>query len=328
MLVAASMAASPADNPPVQQSNDQTLERSNDQTTKRSNDQTTKRPNDQTIKRSNVVLIGVDGFGARWIPWDEMPNLSALRNEGSFAVARCHRITASAINWKSVFSGLPPEIHGFNKWNSTRPDIAPHPSALDDSGATPDLFAEIRRQWPEARTASLYTWGGLGYCHATNAASVARHFGGSPDAYTGRDAAVFDEGLRLLRHAPDFMLLYQGQVDHAGHGFGWGSPEFTNACRNVDANIGRLVDGLKQTGLWDDTAIVLVADHGGLDKGHGGKEDVRVFDVPLLVSGGAARGLAIREPAMLMDVAPTILSLLGLAPHPAMRGRPAVVPAE
>lgn len=256
-----------------------------------------------------------------------MPNLSALRDEGAFAVARCHRITASAINWKSVFSGLPPEIHGFAKWNSQKPDIEPPPAAATPYGASPDLFAEIRRQWPEARTASLYTWGGLGFCHATNAASVARVFGGSGDAYANRDAAVFDEGLRQLRDAPDFMVLYQGQVDHAGHATGWGSPEYTNACLNVDANIGRFVDGLRQTGLWDETAIVFVADHGGLDKGHGGKEDVRVFEVPFLLSGGAAKGLRLREPVMLMDTAPTILALLGLDVPGAMRGRPAAVPA-
>ena len=284
-------------------------------------------PADAPFRARRVILIGVDGLGARWIPWGGMPNLSALRDEGAFAVARCHRITASAINWKSVFSGLPPEIHGFAKWNSQKPDIEPPPAAATPYGASPDLFAEIRRQWPEARTASLYTWGGLGFCHATNAASVARVFGGSGDAYANRDAAVFDEGLRQLRDAPDFMVLYQGQVDHAGHATGWGSPEYTNACLNVDANIGRFVDGLRQTGLWDKTAIVFVADHGGLDKGHGGKEDVRVFEVPFLLSGGAAKGLRLREPVMLMDTAPTILALLGLDVPGAMRGRPAAVPA-
>ena len=25
----------------------------------------------------HVVLIGVDGFGARWIPWDKMPTMAA-----------------------------------------------------------------------------------------------------------------------------------------------------------------------------------------------------------------------------------------------------------
>lgn len=278
------------------------------------------------VSAARVVMVGVDGLGARWIPWDEMPNLSRLRDEGVFAVARCHRPTASAINWKSVFSGLPPEIHGYNLWNSKAPGIEPPACALGPDGAMPDLFSEIRRQKPEALTISFYTWAGLGFCHATNAASVARQFGGTASEYVARDSAVFDEGLRLLAEQPLFLLLYQGQVDSAGHATGWGSPEYLGACRNVDANIGRLVDALRALGLWEDTAVVFVADHGGLDKGHGGKEDIRVFEVPFLVSGGAARGLRLREPVLLMDVAPTILSLLGLDVPASMRGRTAAVP--
>ncbi|MBR0056010.1 MAG: alkaline phosphatase [Kiritimatiellae bacterium] len=282
----------------------------------------TKRP---PAPAARVVMIGVDGLGARWIPWDAMPNLRALRDEGAYAVARCHRPTSSAINWRSVFTGQPPEIHGYNLWNSQEPGIEPPPSAFGETGAIPDLFSEVRRQRPDAYLASLYTWGGLGFCHATNAASVARYFGGGADAYPQRDSAVFDEGVRqLAARKPLLLLLYQGQVDSRGHQFGWGSEEFTNACVRVDANIGRFVESLRALDLWDDTAIVFVADHGGLDKSHGGKEDIRVFEVPFLLSGGAARGLALREPALLMDAASTILSLLGLEAPSSMRGRSAI----
>ena len=77
-------------------------------------------------------------------------------------------------------------------------------------------------------------------------------------------------------------------------------------------------------GLWDETAIIFVADHGGLDKDHGGVEDIRVFEVPFIVSGGVSKGLRLRDPAMLMDVAPTILALLGLDVPEPMRGRSAL----
>ena len=40
-------------------------------------------------------------------------------------------------------------------------------------------------------------------------------------------------------------------------------------------------------------------------------------------SGGAARGMRLREPAMLMDAAPTVLDLLGLDIPAQMRGRAA-----
>ena len=53
----------------------------------------------------HVVLIGVDGFGARWIPWDKMPNLKALRDGGLYATGRDSYPTSSAINWATAFFG-------------------------------------------------------------------------------------------------------------------------------------------------------------------------------------------------------------------------------
>ncbi len=275
----------------------------------------------------HVVLIGVDGCGARWIPWDAMPNLKALRDEGLYAVGRCHRPTASAINWRSVFGGQPPEVHGFAKWNSAKSDIEPPPSALDADGRMPCIFSELRRQRPEAFTATFFTWDGIGNSHATNAASIVSWHGGKKEEYPERDAAVFEDGVAALDKKPVLMLLYQGQVDEAGHSHGWGSPDFTNACLRVDAGIGKFMNALKASEMWQDTAVIFVADHGGLERRHGGVEDVRVFEIPFIVSGPAAKGLRLREPAMLEDVSPTIAALLGLDAPECWRGRSAAMPA-
>ncbi len=280
----------------------------------------------------HVVVIGVDGCGARWMPWDAMPNTKALRDSGLFTVARCHRITASAINWKSMFSGQPPEVHGFSKWNSSKPEIEPSAYALDAEGRMPCIFSEIRRQRPSARTAAFFTWDGVGNIMNTNAIDTAILYTSGKEAYPAledypaKDALAFDSAIAEFSNAPALMLAYQGQVDSFGHKFGWGSPEFTNACVNVDANIGKLVAALESSPVWQDTAIIFIADHGGLGKRHGGVEDVRVFEVPFIVTGPAAKKYkALREPAMLEDVAPTIAMLLGIEAPPAWRGRAAVV---
>ncbi len=272
----------------------------------------------------HVVIVGVDGCGARWIPWDVMPNLKALRDNGIYTVGRCHRPTASAINWKSVFGGVSPEIHGFTKWNSSKPDIEPPSCVLGADGVMPCIFSEVRRQTPGAYTASLFAWDGVGNCHNTNTVNFVRWYGGNKDEYPVRDAAVFEEGARQLANSPALMLLYQGGVDSAGHTYGWGSPEFTNACVNVDANLGKFMTALKASPMWKDTAVLFVADHGGLGKHHGGVEDIRVLEIPFIVSGPSAEGLRLREPMMLEDVSPTAAALLGLEIPAAWRGRPAV----
>ena len=273
-------------------------------------------PRSSSAPAARVALVGVDGLGSRWIPWDDMPNLRALRDAGLFTVGRCGYPTLSAPNWTSVFTGMPIELHG-TRDNSGAPKVEPWRKEAPSC-----VFSEIRRQSPDAFTVSAYPWKGIGWCHATNAVSETRLFGGTADEYAKRDAAAVDWALSFLPRNPRLALYYQGQVDSAGHRFGWGSPEFTNACRNVDANLGRLVEAHKAAGLWDGTALVLVADHGGHDKTHGDASMV-CFEVPFLVAGPATKGLRLREPVVLADTAPTILALLGLDVPEAMRGRPA-----
>lgn len=124
----------------------------------------------------------------------------------------------------------------------------------------------------------------------------------------GEAVLLMDAALGLGIRVPDELVVIAG---------------FTNACRNVDANIGRIVYAYKAAGLWEGAAVVFVADHGGHDKTHG-DATLECFEVPFLVSGPAARGLHLREPVVLADTAPTILSLLGLGIPDTMRGRPAI----
>ena len=271
----------------------------------------------------HVVLIGVDGFGARWIPWAKMPNLSNLRRDGLYAVARNSYPTSSAINWATIFYGTVVEIHGYRNWNSAKPDVPP-PAAALDGGRLPCIFSEIRRQDPTAYTATHYTWDGIGHCQNTNAASFVQHFPGpGRDAYPPRDKGVIDAGLKQLAHKPKFILFYQGQVDSLAHGYGWGSEQFTNACVRVDENIGRIVEGIKKAGMWDDTVIMLVADHGGEGKKHG-LANLNCFEVPFLVSGPAVKGMRLKEPVLTVDMAPTIADILGYQVPECWRGRTAV----
>ena len=273
-------------------------------------------------KVDHVVLIGVDGMGARWIPWEKMPNLSRLRDEGHYAVGRDSFPTSSGINWATVMFGTVVEIHGYRKWNSQAPDVPAF--EVTEKGIPPCVFHEIKRQDPSAYTVSLYNWDGIGFVHATNEVDFVKYF--PEGSLEERDDAVVDEGLAQLKsHKPKLSFLYQHLPDCYGHKCGWGSPEFTNACAHVDANIGRVVKGLEDSGLRDSTAIIVVADHGGLEKGHG-LANLECFEVPFLVNGPAVnKGHCLREPVLLSDTAHTILDLLGYSIPETWRGRSALV---
>jgi len=87
-------------------------------------------------------------------------------------------------------------------------------------------------------------------------------------------------------------------------------------ARYVDDEIARLVSGLKARGLWKDTLFVLTADHGDefLDHGHrfhGATLYEEMVHVPLVMHVPGIKKRIIDGPVGHMELAPTMLELLG-----------------
>ena len=85
-----------------------------------------------------------------------------------------------------------------------------------------------------------------------------------------------------------------------------------------DAQFGRFIDRLKRHGLYDNTLILFTSDHGEELRDHGRMGHGRtlfeeVIRVPFLIRfpGGAHAGKTVRAPVSLIDVVPTVLSVLG-----------------
>lgn len=99
---------------------------------------------------------------------------------------------------------------------------------------------------------------------------------------------------------------------------------YLGLAAEVDHHIGRIVDWLKDTGRWDDTILVVTADHGEMlgDYGVWGKGTYQeaAFHVPLMirVPGGMPR--RIEGMSESIDVAPTLLDLVGADIPDAMNG--------
>ena len=90
-----------------------------------------------------------------------------------------------------------------------------------------------------------------------------------------------------------------------------------------------LVDGLKAQGLLDSTLIAIVSDHGpGSGRaGMGRIRDASIYEgsahVPLIIAGPQLQGAegVVTLPTGHIDIAPTLLGLLGIDPPPTMKGR-------
>ena len=104
---------------------------------------------------------------------------------------------------------------------------------------------------------------------------------------------------------------------------------YLNTVHFVDAQLGRLFDGLRERGLADDTLVVITGDHGeAFGDPHGAwGHGSRVYDecsrVPMLVWNPRLFPEGGRPPTVggHVDVNPTIADVLGVPASPSWRGR-------
>jgi predicted AlkP superfamily pyrophosphatase or phosphodiesterase len=90
------------------------------------------------------------------------------------------------------------------------------------------------------------------------------------------------------RKDPALIFLYSVHTDHAGHEFGWMSDPYIKAIEAADVAIGALLDKLKAEGLYKDTHFLLITDHGGINKGHGGVS-MNEMQIPWAITGPQSR---------------------------------------
>jgi len=275
----------------------------------------------------HVVMIGIDGWAAeavRRAPEEDLPNIRSLMEHGAWTLSkRSVMPSASAINWASMVNGVPTEMHGFDKWNSTHGTI---PSTSDNGhGIPPTVFTLIREQKPEAVTGCLYDWDGIGAVTDTLAMSWHRML----KTYTG-DNEVLVAPPDYTRIATDFIkenkplffFLYYGSLDEAGHCRGWYGEDYMEWQRTLDAEVGSVIQALKDAGIYDDTVVILSADHGGKDLGHGGFTLLEL-ETPFIVCGkGIRENCEFPLTVMQYDTAAIIADLLGIRIPEDWRGRP------
>ena len=136
-----------------------------------------------------------------------------------------------------------------------------------------------------------------------------RSFCCNVDRIDGSDAEVTDVALKYLKTDPlDFIFLYLGYTDHAGHDYGWMGEEYMAAIRGAFDCIERV-----HAALDEDTTLIVTADHGGHGRNHG--ENVpEDMTIPILCCGRDFAPGSKLQGASILDIAPTITDLLGAAP--------------
>jgi predicted AlkP superfamily pyrophosphatase or phosphodiesterase len=171
--------------------------------------------------------------------------------------------TSSSPNWASMIMGAGPEQHGVtsNDWETNKFEVSP--TTVGPGGIFPTIFGVLRQQRPEAIIACFHDWQGFGRLLERDAPNVIEHVKDAIE--TTSHACKY-----IKEKQPHFTFIHFDGVDHAGHGFGWTSPQYYQAVALADSLIAAILDAIKEAGMDEKTIVLVTADHGGKGTKHGG----------------------------------------------------------
>jgi len=270
-------------------------------------------------KAGHVLLIGIDGWGAYSVPKaHDIPNLQKLMADGCYTLKkRCVLKSESAINWASMFNGAPTEMHGYTNWNSRVPEIPS--AAVGNHNIYPTIYSIIREQMPTAETGCIAEWDGIKYLVdslSINYVDVASNYE-KDDTQLTRMAEKY-----IKEKRPTFLSVCYDQIDHVGHAIGHDTPAYYDVLASLDKQIGRLIQALKDAGIYDNTIIMVTADHGGIGRSHGG-QTLMEMEIPFIICGkNVKKGMKITDTMIQYDTAATIAEVFGLKRPQCWRGVP------
>ena len=256
--------------------------------------------------------------GAYSVPKADIPAIKSLMTNGCYTLhSRSVLPSSSAINWASMFMGVGTELHGYTTWGSKTPEI---PSReVNERGIAPTIFSVLREQRPKAEIGCLYEWPGIKYLVDTLAMSYQYQTPGYAKAPTALCEAAEKY---IIEKKPELLAICFEEPDHTGHTKGHDTPAYYQMLKELDGYVERILQAIKKAGIWDDTIIIMTADHGGIETGHGGKT-LREMEIPFIISGKNVRkGMEIKESMMQYDTAAMIAYILGLKQPQSWIGRP------
>ena len=266
----------------------------------------------------HVILIGLDGWGAYSVLKAEMPNVKKLMKDGSYTLKKRSVLpSSSAINWASMFMGAGPELHGYTEWYSKTPELSSR--EINKNGIFPTVFSLLHESDPKAEIGCIYEWETIRCLVDTFALNYDKHVSEaeSNPAATAQYAADY-----IKKAHPNLLAVIIDNPDHVGHAAGHDTPEYYTVLKELDNYVGEIVNAVKEAGILDETVFIVTADHGGINKGHGGKT-MQEMETAFIISGkNIKKGYEISDSMMQFDIASTIAYIFNLKQPQVWIGRP------
>lgn len=271
----------------------------------------------RTVILISIDTLRADRLGAYGAAGAETPALDALARESVVFEAAWTPVPLTLPAHASMLTGLYPPRHGVraNGVHRLASDVPVVPEALRRAGFRTAAFIG---GYPLARRFGL----DRGFDHYDDDLPVGAQGFRYPER---RGGDVVDRVLAWTAGQPDaqpvFLLvhLYDPHADYAPpppFAQRFAARPYDGEVAYVDSLVARLRDGLGRR--WTTAGVVLVADHGESLGEHGEEtHGILLYEstlrVPFLVKAQGIAPTRIREPVSLVDVAPTLLAVAGLA---------------
>ena len=269
----------------------------------------------------HVFLIGLDGMSSVGYSMADMPFVKGLSEEGSYTVKKRSVLeSSSAINWAAMFMGVPTELHGYTSWGSRFPEIKERFEYKNN--IFPTMFQLTRDRYPDAEIGCIYDWDGIKYLVDTLSLS---YHAQTPSLELENMTRMASEYIKAKK--PLLAAFIFDQPDHVGHQNGWATTDYNAILHQMDSCVQQIVEAIKEAGIYDESVIIVTADHGGVNGHHGGISPDEM-ETPFIIAGpGIRKGVCFDDYSMMQyDIASTILKILDVEQPQIYVGRP-VAPA-
>jgi arylsulfatase A-like enzyme len=221
---------------------------------------------DRPAPSDHIVLLALDGFDVEYLDDAPMPNLQRLLTRGTLTTSTGVMASITNPSWSSIATGAWPETHQNTAyWFDTAAGVA---RGQQRDLAVPTIAQAIREQGGTVLSAQWFIVQNYGTA-----------FGDRDGIYTqpgGNCARRVDDAVAVLRgepvssggtavtapKIPDLIAVYCDVLDALGHAGGDIDPGIPDGLRQIDEQIGRLVDAVQDADIYGRTTFVITGDHG------------------------------------------------------------------
>jgi hypothetical protein len=253
---------------------------------------------------ARVLILSIDGFRPDTIELTPMRNLQTLMQESAYSlVAQTIFPSATLPSHASMLTGLCPDKHGVY-WNDYLP-------VLGYANGT-DIFDLAHAAG--LRTVMVVGKEKLRQITEPESTDVFEYINDRDVVIAARVAELIPEGFGL-------MFVHFPTPDWMGHAYGWLSPEQFSVLFRADEALQTILDALENTGMREDTLVIVTADHGGHGTTHGTRQ-LEDMTIPWIVAGPGVRHVVLSTDVNTTDTAATVAWALDLPPQPEWDGLP------